>query len=157
MKWIIALTALTGGSFVCLALIAAELFRRRRLDVRRNRLLAQLLQRLAPGDADNAAAAAPDVSKAADNVENPADGEGIEGAAAGDNSPCPPPADKVVSGPPMVSLVEDSGEPAERYAGEVKLNGVPDRVAVQLMAIVASELDVPLSQLSFISIRDVTG
>lgn len=41
-------------------------------------------------------------------------------------------------------------------AGVDKLHGVPDRVAAQLMAIVADELQIPLAELRFISIRDIT-
>ena len=44
--------------------------------------------------------------------------------------------------------------PVVRYGGEVKLNGVPDRVAAQLMAIVAEESGVPLEELRFISIAE---
>ena len=46
--------------------------------------------------------------------------------------------------------------PGRFTVGEVKLHGVPDRVAAQLMAIVADELQIPLAELRFISIRDVT-
>ena len=44
--------------------------------------------------------------------------------------------------------------PTLRYGGEVKLNGVPDRVAAQLMAIVAEESGIPLKELRFISIAE---
>jgi hypothetical protein len=44
--------------------------------------------------------------------------------------------------------------PAVRYGGEVMLNGVPDRVAAQLMAIVAEESGIPLAELRFISIAE---
>ncbi len=43
---------------------------------------------------------------------------------------------------------------AIRMAGDVKLGGVPDRVAAQLMAIVAEESGIPLEELRFISIRE---
>ena len=44
--------------------------------------------------------------------------------------------------------------PTVRYGGEVKLCGVPDRVAAQLMAIVAEESGIPLAELRFISISE---
>jgi hypothetical protein len=44
--------------------------------------------------------------------------------------------------------------PTVRYGGEVRLCGVPDRVAAQLMAIVAEESGIPLEELRFISISE---
>ena len=43
---------------------------------------------------------------------------------------------------------------ADTYTG-VKLNGVPDKTAAILMAIVADKLDKPLDNLRFISIKEV--
>ncbi|MCR5648981.1 MAG: hypothetical protein K6F67_05540 [Oscillospiraceae bacterium] len=54
---------------------------------------------------------------------------------------------------PAVSAAP-AAPPTVRYGGEVKLNGVPDRVAAQLMAIVAEESGIPLEELRFISISE---
>ena len=40
-------------------------------------------------------------------------------------------------------------------AGEVKLYSVPDKTAAMLMAIVADELQTPLNELRFLSIREI--
>ena len=57
------------------------------------------------------------------------------------------------------------GAPAEASAapalapgssGSVKLNNVDDRTAAMVMAIVADELQTPLNELKFISIKEVT-
>jgi hypothetical protein len=45
--------------------------------------------------------------------------------------------------------------PAKYSAGEVKLHSVPDKIAAMLMAITADELKLPVSELRFISIREV--
>ena len=47
-----------------------------------------------------------------------------------------------------------SAAPVVRYGGDVKQGGVPDRVAAQLMAIVAEESGIPLEELRFISIAE---
>ena len=59
------------------------------------------------------------------------------------------PAAPVYTAPAAAPVVK-----AIRMTGDVKLNGVPDRVAAQLMAIVAEESGIPLEELRFISIRE---
>ncbi|MCF0120759.1 MAG: OadG family protein [Oscillospiraceae bacterium] len=46
-------------------------------------------------------------------------------------------------------------EKARGSCGEVSVFDVPDRTAAMIMAIVADELDAPLNELRFISIREV--
>ena len=45
--------------------------------------------------------------------------------------------------------------PAPGSAGKIKLHAVSDRTAALIMAVVADELQVPLNELRFISIREV--
>lgn len=47
--------------------------------------------------------------------------------------------------------------PAPGSAGELKLYNTDDRTAAMLMAIVADELDTPLNELRFKSIKEVTS
>ena len=47
------------------------------------------------------------------------------------------------------------GVPALGSVGEIALHGVPDRTAALIMAIVADELQAPLNELRFISIREI--
>lgn len=47
--------------------------------------------------------------------------------------------------------------PAPGTAGELKLYNTDDRTAAMLMAIVADELDTPLNELRFKSIKEVTS
>lgn len=49
---------------------------------------------------------------------------------------------------------EDSDARVDSYTG-VKLIGVTDKEAATLMAIIADELDIPLDELRFISIKEV--
>lgn len=49
----------------------------------------------------------------------------------------------------------DKPVPARGSCGELKLYDVPDKVAAQLMAIVAHKLQAPLNTLRFISIKEV--
>ena len=51
---------------------------------------------------------------------------------------------------------EPEGEPAIGSAGEIKLNNVSDKEAAMIMAIVASQMDKPLNELRFKSIKEVT-
>lgn len=48
-----------------------------------------------------------------------------------------------------------SSEPAPGTLGTVDLFTVPDKTAAMLMAIVADSADIPLSELKFLSIREV--
>ena len=50
-----------------------------------------------------------------------------------------------------------SGRLADYSAGSVKRYDVPDRTAAMLMAIVADELETPLNELRFKSIKEVTS
>jgi len=59
-------------------------------------------------------------------------------------------APAAVSAAPAADLV-----PAPGSSGEIKLNGVDDRTAAMLMAIAADELNIPLNELRFISIREI--
>ena len=63
-------------------------------------------------------------------------------AAATPSAPIPAPAVQV--------------KPAPGSAGEVKLFDVPDKEAAMIMAIVADNLQKPLNELRFISIKEVT-
>ena len=45
--------------------------------------------------------------------------------------------------------------PTTGSCGEIKLHGIPPRKAAMVMAIVADQLDTPLNELRFISIREV--
>lgn len=45
---------------------------------------------------------------------------------------------------------------AEFASGSVKRYDVPDKTVAMLMAIVADEMKVPVSELRFLSIRDIT-
>lgn len=45
---------------------------------------------------------------------------------------------------------------ADYAAGSVKRYDVPDKTVAMLMAIVADEMKVPVSELRFLSIRDIT-
>ena len=45
---------------------------------------------------------------------------------------------------------------ASGTCGEVKLNNVPERTAAMIMAITADELKIPINELRFISIREIT-
>ena len=49
-----------------------------------------------------------------------------------------------------------SGKLADYAAGSVKRFDVPDKTAAMLMAIVADTCGIPLGELCFLSIRDVT-
>ena len=49
-----------------------------------------------------------------------------------------------------------SGKLADYSAGSVKRYDVPDKTAAMLMAIVADASGIPLGELRFLSIRDVT-
>jgi len=49
-----------------------------------------------------------------------------------------------------------SGTLADYSVGTVKRYDVPDRTAAMLMAIVADTCSIPLGELRFLSIRDVT-
>lgn len=53
--------------------------------------------------------------------------------------------------------VQEVAAPAQATgtAGKIKLNGVAPKTAAMLMAIVADQLDKPLNELRFISIREV--
>jgi len=62
------------------------------------------------------------------------------------HAPTPPPAPPA----PLARTI-----PAPGSSGEVKLHTVDDKTAAMLMAIVANELDAPLNELRFISIREV--
>lgn len=46
-------------------------------------------------------------------------------------------------------------QPAPGSAGHIKLHGVPDKDAAMIMAIVADQLQTPLNELRFISIKEV--
>lgn len=56
----------------------------------------------------------------------------------------------------------ESEKPAEEPAlapgssGQIKLNNVDERTAAMIMAIVADELQTPLNELRFISVKEVT-
>ena len=50
---------------------------------------------------------------------------------------------------------EPAGEPAPGSAGKLKLYDTPDREAAMIMAIVANQLNKPLNELRFISIKEV--
>ncbi|MBR2315197.1 MAG: OadG family protein [Clostridia bacterium] len=52
-------------------------------------------------------------------------------------------------------VAEKSAPVAPGSAGHVKLNGVPDKDAAMIMAIVADKLQTPLNELRFISIKEV--
>lgn len=54
-----------------------------------------------------------------------------------------------------VSAPAAKAEPARGSCGDVSLFAVPDRTAAMIMAIVADELDAPLNELRFISIKEV--
>ena len=49
-----------------------------------------------------------------------------------------------------------SAELAPGSSGDIKLNNVDDRTAAMVMAIVADELQTPLNELRFISIKEVS-
>lgn len=49
-----------------------------------------------------------------------------------------------------------TGKLADYASGSVKRYDVPDKTAAMLMAIVADAAQIPLNELRFISIRDVT-
>ena len=53
-------------------------------------------------------------------------------------------------------LRSHSGTLAKYSAGSVKRYDVPDKTAAMLMAIVADASGIPLGELRFLSIRDVT-
>ena len=53
-------------------------------------------------------------------------------------------------------LRPQSGKFADYSAGTVKRYDVPDKTAALLMAIVAEASSIPLQELRFLSIRDVT-
>ena len=57
--------------------------------------------------------------------------------------------------PVVAAPTADKNAPAPGSAGEVKLFDVPDKVAAQIMAIVASTANKPLNELRFISIKEV--
>ena len=57
--------------------------------------------------------------------------------------------------PVSAAPAADKNAPAPGSAGEVKLFDVPDKVAAQIMAIVASTANKPLNELRFISIKEV--
>lgn len=59
------------------------------------------------------------------------------------------------SAPEPVSQPVKSSEPAPGAAGELKLYDTDPRTAAMLMAIVADELQAPLNELRFISIREI--
>ncbi|MBQ3138507.1 MAG: OadG family protein [Ruminococcus sp.] len=52
-------------------------------------------------------------------------------------------------------VAEKSAPVAPGSAGHVKLNGVPEKDAAMIMAIVADKLQTPLNELRFISIKEV--
>ncbi len=56
---------------------------------------------------------------------------------------------------PTASAPAKSTALAPGSAGQVKLNGIPDRDAAMIMAIVAEKMDTPLNELKFISIKEV--
>ena len=58
------------------------------------------------------------------------------------------------SGAPM-AIEAPKGAQAPCSRGEVKLHAVPKRTAALIMAIVADEMQEPLNELNFISIREV--
>ena len=58
-------------------------------------------------------------------------------------------------GPAAPAALQTARVPVKYTAGEVKLHSVPDKVAAMLMAITADELGIPISELRFISIREV--
>lgn len=64
-----------------------------------------------------------------------------------------------VSVPAAVTTAEPAAGKvyADGSAGEVKIFDVPDRTAAMIMAIVADRLDIPVNQLRFKSIKEVTA
>ncbi|MBQ4370244.1 MAG: hypothetical protein II784_04495 [Oscillospiraceae bacterium] len=52
-------------------------------------------------------------------------------------------------------LPEPKNKPAPGSCGEVKCFDVPDKTAAMLMAIVADQIDTPLNELRFISIKEI--
>lgn len=48
-----------------------------------------------------------------------------------------------------------SAPPAKGSCGEMSMFNVPDKTAALVMAVIADELDTPLNELRFISIREV--
>ena len=71
----------------------------------------------------------------------------------------PSPSVKSVSppSPSLPSSIPEGWEIAPTAEGEVKLYNVDDKTAAMLMAIVADDLGVPLAELKFLSIREVTN
>lgn len=61
--------------------------------------------------------------------------------------------DEVKTAPVATSAKSTALAPGS--AGQVKLNGIPDRDAAMIMAIVAEKMDTPLNELKFISIKEV--
>ena len=56
---------------------------------------------------------------------------------------------------PAVEAVPAAQPVAPGTAGELKLHDVPPKTAAMLMAIVANQMDKPLNELRFISIKEV--
>ena len=57
---------------------------------------------------------------------------------------------------PTATTAESKPELAPGSSGNVKLYNVDDRTAAMVMAIVADEMQTPLNELKFISIKEVT-
>ena len=51
--------------------------------------------------------------------------------------------------------VEEKIELAPGSSGQIKTNGVPDKEVAMIMAIVADELQTPLNELKFISVKEI--
>lgn len=75
----------------------------------------------------------------------------LPGVASVPQIPVQAPTPAVYSTAPSAPAVSPAAVIPSR---EVKLNGVPDRIAAQLMAIVAEESGIPAAELRFISIRE---
>ena len=56
---------------------------------------------------------------------------------------------------PAAKAEEKPAVPAPGSCGELTAFSVPDRIAAMVMAIVADQLDAPLNELRFISIKEV--
>ncbi len=70
-----------------------------------------------------------------------------------------PVAGPIITAAPAAAPVPVSvvGPMAPGSCGSVALHTVPDRTAAMLMAIVADQMQVPLEELRFISIREIDG